>query len=50
MKKKHTKTVVLEINDLEKEYLLILARLKLVQYGHSDAVVLGKGPSRQLPN
>jgi len=31
------------MHDLEKDYLLVLARLKLIQYGKNDSIALGPG-------
>ena len=45
MKKKRkggVRTVIVELADLEKEYLLVLARLKLVQHGKSESVAIGE--------
>ena len=40
--KKPLKRVIVELSDLEKEYLLVLARLKLIQHGKNDMTVIGK--------
>lgn len=37
------KTVIVEMDDLEKEYLLVLARLKLVQHSKNDSIAVGPG-------
>jgi len=39
------RTIIVELADLEKEYLLVLARLKLVQHGKSENVAIGPGIS-----
>ena len=41
-KRKGVRTVIVELADLEKEYLLVLARLKLVQHGKSESVAIGE--------
>jgi len=44
-KRRNVRTVIVELNDLEKEYLLVLARLKLVQHGKNETVAIGPGLS-----
>ena len=39
---KRVRTVIVELEDLEKEYLLVLARLKLVQHGKNESVAVGR--------
>ena len=41
-KRRNVRTVIVELSDLEKEYLLVLARLKLVQHGKIETVAIGK--------
>lgn len=41
-KSKLVRTVIVELADLEKDYLLVLARLKLVQHGKNETIVVGK--------
>lgn len=40
-KKKTTKTVIVELEDVEKEYLLIFSRLKLIQAKNGDSLSVG---------
>ena len=40
-KKGTKKTVIVELSDLEKEYLLIVARLNLLQFDKCTATVIG---------
>ena len=41
IKKGTKKTVIVELSDLEKEYLLIVARLNLVQFDKNSSTALG---------
>ena len=43
------KTVIVELADLEKEYLLILARLNLLQFDKDSSAVVGKKKIENYP-
>jgi len=47
-KPKGIRTVIVDLNGLEKEYLLVLARLKLVQYGKNENVAIGRYNNRPV--
>ncbi|XP_047124600.1 nuclear pore complex protein Nup160 [Hydra vulgaris] len=44
-KKCTTSIVIIEFHDLEKSYMLLLARLKLLQHGKNESIVVGPGLS-----